>query len=300
MAFEKFIFSGLGPILVAGDSNVHRINNVVLDKDVSIKCLPISGARYTNDKKEFRKKLKACLRGDSYRQLYLFMGSNDVLISDHLFYRNITDVCDIVHEIAPSIDIVLCEIPPRRQSKGKWRIPAPKLKKMQEWIATANSILRIISLHTPYVKFLSTFLSAHHLTFDGLHLSREGAEQCYKVIVEGTSVRDRPTCDNHSSFDFDLEDWPVLGEVRIKETLKKIRYVDVVQTEAFSEIYVQNERVEKQKSTEKIKEKQNIHIKCRQPSKRSNGKSRFERRRNKWLKKKEFGPLPGLCCSHCN
>jgi hypothetical protein len=43
MAFEKFIFSGLGPILFAGDSNVHRINNVVLDKDVSIKCLPISG-----------------------------------------------------------------------------------------------------------------------------------------------------------------------------------------------------------------------------------------------------------------
>lgn len=42
---------------------------------------------------------------------------------------------------------------------------------------------------------------------------------------------DRPTCDNHSSFDFDLEDWPVLGEVRIKETLKKIRYADVVQTE---------------------------------------------------------------------
>ena len=63
----------------------------------------------------------------------------------------------MVHDASPDTDIVLCEIPPRSQNKTRFSIRSQPLKLM-EWIHGGNSILRHISLSTPYVRFLSMFL----------------------------------------------------------------------------------------------------------------------------------------------
>ena len=45
------------------------------------------GARFTNDRKRFRDQLNVCLKKTNYKRVYLFLGSNDVLANDALFYR---------------------------------------------------------------------------------------------------------------------------------------------------------------------------------------------------------------------
>ncbi|KAH3771064.1 hypothetical protein DPMN_172364 [Dreissena polymorpha] len=65
--------------LIAGDSNVHRIKAILPD-DIAVKYLPISGAKFSCDR--FRHALLKDLRKMDVQQLYLHLGSNDILTNE--------------------------------------------------------------------------------------------------------------------------------------------------------------------------------------------------------------------------
>ncbi|KAH3853878.1 hypothetical protein DPMN_096413 [Dreissena polymorpha] len=69
---------------IAGDSNAHRIKDILPD-DIAVKCLPISGAKFSCDR--FRHALLRDLRKMDVQQLYLHLGSNDILTNEAVFYR---------------------------------------------------------------------------------------------------------------------------------------------------------------------------------------------------------------------
>ncbi|KAH3833704.1 hypothetical protein DPMN_107016 [Dreissena polymorpha] len=71
---------------IAGDSNAHRIKDILPD-DIAVKCLPISGAKFSCDR--FRHALLRDLRKMDVQQLYLHLGSNDILTNEAVFYRYI-------------------------------------------------------------------------------------------------------------------------------------------------------------------------------------------------------------------
>ncbi|KAH3874862.1 hypothetical protein DPMN_038116 [Dreissena polymorpha] len=72
--------------LIAGDSNVHRIKDILPD-DIAVKYLPISGAKLSCDR--FRHALLRDLRKMDVQQLYLHLGSNDILTNEAVFYRSV-------------------------------------------------------------------------------------------------------------------------------------------------------------------------------------------------------------------
>ncbi|KAH3784472.1 hypothetical protein DPMN_162427 [Dreissena polymorpha] len=121
---------------IAGDSNAHRIKDILPD-DIAVKCLPISdeniatpkngrkakrsrfcsprfagesllfitfansvfkGAKFSCDR--FRHALLRDLRKMDVQQLYLHLGSNDILTNEAVFYRDVADLCDLVHQEA--------------------------------------------------------------------------------------------------------------------------------------------------------------------------------------------------------
>ncbi|KAL4237512.1 hypothetical protein ACF0H5_002227 [Mactra antiquata] len=73
-------------------------------------CLPVSGARYVNDLKGLRMKMK--MLQEDYHRVFVHLGSNDVLCPLDVFYRNVTEMVDVIHEKTSST-IYLGEIPPR-------------------------------------------------------------------------------------------------------------------------------------------------------------------------------------------
>ncbi|XP_052224793.1 uncharacterized protein LOC127840418 [Dreissena polymorpha] len=72
--------------LNAGDSNVHRIKDILSDY-IAAKCLPISGAKFSGDCRGFRHALLRDLREMDVQQLYFHLGSNDILTNEAVFYR---------------------------------------------------------------------------------------------------------------------------------------------------------------------------------------------------------------------
>ncbi|KAH3782957.1 hypothetical protein DPMN_160882 [Dreissena polymorpha] len=87
-----FIFSGAQDSkkanLNAGDSNVHRIKDILSDY-IAAKCLPISGANFSGDCRGFRHALLRDLREMDVQQLYFHLGSNDILTNEAVFYRSV-------------------------------------------------------------------------------------------------------------------------------------------------------------------------------------------------------------------
>ncbi|KAL4240376.1 hypothetical protein ACF0H5_001166 [Mactra antiquata] len=86
---ELFFSYFSGPkVLIVGDSNIHRISTAVINDDCySFDCLPVSGARYVHDTNRLRMKMKKMLQEDTYDHVFVHLGSNDVLCSFDVFYR---------------------------------------------------------------------------------------------------------------------------------------------------------------------------------------------------------------------
>lgn len=281
--FEKVFISGSNSVLVAGDSNVHRIKNAFSDvDDAFVHCLPVSGARYTYDRKMFREQLKASLKEVSYTLLYLFLGSNDVLSPEHIFYRNVTEMCDMVHETSPETQVVLCAIPPRAPNQKNCAASGGKLKMMQEWIKQANVSMDEIGSRIPYVRFFETHLNAHHLSLDGLHLSKEGADVCYREISRDSITHGRPSYHNLPVL-FAEDSWPSLtnqGTEIDKRENNSISYADIARKNIKFEKTVRSETDVNSMQKKCLREQKGPYVRNRQLHS-------FECGRKRWLKKKE-------------
>ncbi|KAH3823857.1 hypothetical protein DPMN_125680 [Dreissena polymorpha] len=183
-----FIFSGAQDRkkvnLIAGDSNVHRIKDILPD-DIAVKCLPISGAKFSGDHRGFRHALLRDLREMDVQQLYIHLGSNDILTNEAVFYRDVADLCDVVHQVSPDTEVVLCEVLPRCADyrQGCW-IPEGRLTAMQKWIKRANSLLQDYCRRVLFVRFLVYQKTRNMFTRDGLHLNASGARGCLETVLD--------------------------------------------------------------------------------------------------------------------
>ena len=69
-----------------------HIGNIISSYYMTINLLRLVlisnlGARYTRDKTMFQDQLKSTMNEVNYKRVYLFLGSNDVLNSELVFYR---------------------------------------------------------------------------------------------------------------------------------------------------------------------------------------------------------------------
>ncbi|WAR10664.1 hypothetical protein MAR_035740 [Mya arenaria] len=117
----------LGSALVAGDSNVHRIQ-AAIPNWFTIRCLPVSVSS----------------QRPSFFSIFLFK---------HPTYqsRRVTEVCDSIHETSPETEIVLCSILPRK--KNDRRVSSTLARVFNRWIQNANTMLMDISEAIPYIRF---------------------------------------------------------------------------------------------------------------------------------------------------
>ncbi|KAH3769270.1 hypothetical protein DPMN_170520 [Dreissena polymorpha] len=215
-------------VLIAGDSNVHRLKSAC-PPNARIDFLPVSGAKYVSDRKGFRKLLHQELMSGCYDILYLHLGSNDVCCKDSNFYR----LCTEIH-------VVLCVILPRDfdvRMFPRWPLSGAQLRNYCQWIRSANSMLWELSHHVPSVRYMdyaATKQKSLYLSHDGLHLSAEGARRCLASIHD-----DLPNQLCVEAAVQDPTEWPALSatEVPVQEHDSTIAlFSDIVQTGAQPEI----------------------------------------------------------------
>ncbi|WAR06861.1 hypothetical protein MAR_016819 [Mya arenaria] len=152
---EHLIMEG---VLVAGDSNVYRLRDSSNTRsgsgNVNISFLAVSGARYVKDRKNFRCRVREEVEHQHFRSIYLHLGSNDVFCTIEDFYRNASEVVDVLRETAPGAEIVLCSILPRAPDfSGRGFLSLKMLRACQHWVMRANQALQDVALHIPYVRF---------------------------------------------------------------------------------------------------------------------------------------------------
>ncbi|XP_052215794.1 uncharacterized protein LOC127834191 [Dreissena polymorpha] len=143
-------------VLIAGDSNVHRLKSAC-PPNARIDFLPVSGAKYVSDRKGFRKLLHLELMSGCYDILYLHLGSNDVCCKDSDFYRCVTEILDVVFSVCTEIHVVLCVILPRDfdvRMFPRWPLSGAQLRNYCQWIRSANSMLWELSHHVPSVRYM--------------------------------------------------------------------------------------------------------------------------------------------------
>ncbi|KAL4231740.1 hypothetical protein ACF0H5_009316 [Mactra antiquata] len=201
--------------LIVGDSNVHRISSAVMNGDdcCLFDCLPVSGARYVNDLKGLRMKMKKMLQEEDYHHVFVHLGSNDVLCPLDVFYRNVTEMVDVIHEKTSST-IYLCEIPPRDLDRRRSARTTPeKIRKYRRWIHTANDLLKELSSHIPYVCYLQyTVDPVRHLSRDGLHLNADGGRLCFRTIQDNAFANYPVRADMSADVSLDIMQWPALQD----------------------------------------------------------------------------------------
>ncbi|KAL4240007.1 hypothetical protein ACF0H5_000802 [Mactra antiquata] len=170
--------------LIAGDSNVHRIRRMV-DPRSGVSCLPVSGARFTKDRKDFIRQLLTEMKREEYEVLYLHLGSNDVLCPLEDFTRSVADLCKSVHDVSLTCKVVLCEILQRDMNwYGKW-LSRRTVNLFNTWILEANEVLKsFIQPNVTFLSYGSTFMTDLYLCPDGLHLSEGGSRVCQRAIFE--------------------------------------------------------------------------------------------------------------------
>ncbi|KAL4229194.1 hypothetical protein ACF0H5_012233 [Mactra antiquata] len=201
--------------LIVGDSNVHRISSAVMNGDdcCLFDCLPVSGARYVNDLKGLRMKMKKMLQEEDYHHVFVHLGSNDVLCPLDVFYRNVTEMVDLIHEKTSST-IYLCEIPPRDLDRRRSARTTPeKIWKYRRWIYTANDLLKELSSHIPYVCYLQYAVDpVRHLSRDGLHLNDDGGRLCFRTIQDNAFAYYPARADMSADVSLDVMQWPALQD----------------------------------------------------------------------------------------
>ncbi|WAR14783.1 hypothetical protein MAR_004888 [Mya arenaria] len=119
----------LGSALVAGDSNVHRIQAAIPNWS-TIRCLPVSAPMMFKPER-----------------------------------MRVTEVCDSIHETSPETEIVLCSILPRK--KNDRRVSSTLARVFNRWIQNANTMLMDISEAIPYIRFLG-YGAQDRITFPSL------------------------------------------------------------------------------------------------------------------------------------
>ncbi|KAH3844771.1 hypothetical protein DPMN_087033 [Dreissena polymorpha] len=156
--------------LISGDSNVSRIDSVLLeDIAATVQCLSISGAIFSGDRRGFLHTLMKALREMNVQKLYLHLGSNNVLTNDSVFYPDIADLCDLVHQVKV---LPLCA--DDRKGRG---ITKGHLITMKDRMRQANSLLQDY-YHSVLFKTRNMFM------VDGLHLNVSGARSCLETVLE--------------------------------------------------------------------------------------------------------------------
>ncbi|KAL4223840.1 hypothetical protein ACF0H5_017305 [Mactra antiquata] len=172
-----------------------------------------SGARYVHDTKRLRMKMKKILQEDTYDHVFVHLGSNDVLCSFDVFYRNVTEVVDAIHE-KTSCTIHLCVIPLRDLDRRRCTRTTPeKIKKYRRWIRTANDLLKEVSSHIPYVYYHPYSIDpVRHLSKDGLHLNAYGGRFCFRTIQDNVFGNYPVRADMSADVSLDIMQWPALHD----------------------------------------------------------------------------------------
>ncbi|XP_052808004.1 uncharacterized protein LOC128236911 [Mya arenaria] len=182
-------------VLVAGDSNVYRLRDSSNTRsgsgNVNISFLAVSGARYVKDRKNFRCRVREEVEHQHFRSIYLHLGSNDVFCTIEDFYRNASEVVDVLRETAPGAEIVLCSILPRAPDfSGRGFLSLKMLRACQHWVMRANQALQDVALHIPYVRFFQYDCSTEARNSTQVALLRsECANHCtYQTITQFRNV----------------------------------------------------------------------------------------------------------------
>ncbi|KAH3699542.1 hypothetical protein DPMN_074500 [Dreissena polymorpha] len=177
------------PMLIAGDSNVHRMKWIVPENGTSFTFLPVSGAIFVKDRRKFIRSLSGAMEKSHFQRIYLHLGSNDALVDQSLLFRHVVKTCDVIHEISPDTEIVICSVLPR----------------------DANQLLKDLTNSTTFIRFIEYRKVANLLTADGLHLSQASAKNCLECIVQ--DVLQHAEVKESASLEADplSGPWPSLG-----------------------------------------------------------------------------------------